>query len=252
VRPPAQPYDAIAPAYDLLTAGHPHDAWLARVEALAVAHGLSGRRVLDVACGTGKSFAPLLQRGYVVIACDASSAMVARARARAAGRARVEVADMRALPALGPADLVTCLDDALCHLLSAQDVVAALEGIRRNLAPRGLAVFDIALPSAYAGAADAIADDERHVVLWRAPAGSQSAVEVEVRVDVFTARPDGLYERARLVQRHRRHTVAEIRRCAAAAGLVVRAVVGQQPGGVLCGDLDEARHRKALFVVSRR
>jgi len=250
VRPDAQSYDAIAPAYDLLTAGHAHEAWLARVEALALAHGLTGRRVLDVACGTGKSFSPLLQRGYVVIACDASPAMAARARRRADGRARVEVADMRALPDLGPADLVTCLDDALCHLLTAQEVVATLQGIRRNLAPGGLAVFDVALPSAYAGAADAIADDDRHVVLWRAPAGA--GMEVEVVVDVFTARPDGLYERARMVQRHRRHTVAEIRRCAAAAGLVVRTVVGQQAGGVLCPDLDEARHRKALFVLSRR
>ena len=104
MRPDAQAYDAIAPAYDLLTAGHAHEVWLARVEALALAHGLTGRRVLDVACGTGKSFAPLLQRGYVVIACDASPAMAARARVRADGRARVEVADMRALPDLGPAD----------------------------------------------------------------------------------------------------------------------------------------------------
>ena len=245
-----QPYDAIAGAYDLLTAGHQHEAWLARVEALALAHGLAGRRVLDVACGTGKSFAPLLQRGYVVIACDASPAMAARARARADGRAEVVVADMRDLPVLGAFDLVTCLDDALCHLLTAQDVLATLKGIRRNLAPGGLVVFDIALPAAYAKAADAIAGDDRHVVLWRAPAGD--GIEVEVVVDVFTARPDGLYERARMVQRHRRHTVAEIRDLAGRAGLEVRAVVGQEAGGVLCAGLDEARHRKAMFVVSGR
>jgi SAM-dependent methyltransferase len=244
------PYDAIADAYDLLTAGHPHDAWLARIEALALDHGLAGRRVLDVACGTGKSFAPLLQRGYVVIGCDASPAMADRARARADGRAEVRVEDMRALPVLGRFDLVTCLDDALCHLLTAQDVLAALQGIVRNLAPAGLAVFDVALPAAYAGAADAIADDDRHVVLWRAP--DAAGVEVEVVVDVFTARPDGLYERARMVQRHRRHTVAEIRALADRAGLAVRAVVGQEAGGVLCPGLDEARHRKALFVLSRR
>ena len=219
------PYDAIADAYDLLTAGHAHDAWLARIETLALAQGLTGRRVLDVACGTGKSFAPLLQRGYVVIACDASPAMVARARVRAGGRAEVLVADMRTLPALGSFDLVTCLDDALCHLLTAQDMLAALQGIRRNLAPGGLLVFDVALPAAYAGAADAIAGDDRRVVLWRAPAGD--GIEAEIVVEVFTERPDGLYERA-------------------------RAVVGQEAGGVLCAGLDETRHRKAMFVLSRR
>ena len=66
--------------------------------------------VLDVACGTGKSFAPLLQRGYVVIACDASSGMMARARARTDGRAEVVTADVRHLPVLGAFDLVACLD----------------------------------------------------------------------------------------------------------------------------------------------
>jgi SAM-dependent methyltransferase len=243
------PYDPIAFAYDLLAPGHLHDLWLDRIERLALEYGLAGRRVLDVACGTGKSFAPLLQRGYAITACDVSPRMAALAQRRADGRARVFVADMRALPTLGPFDLITCLDDAVCHLLSAQDVLATLRGIRRNLAPSGLAVFDVALPQAYAGAADAIAGDDRRVVLWRAPEHHGS--EVEVLVDVFTERPDGLYERARLRQRHRRHAVGALRELAAQAGLTVLAVRGQQAGGVLCPDLDEARHRKALFVLTR-
>jgi SAM-dependent methyltransferase len=155
-----QRYDAIAGAYDLRTAGHPHEAWLLRVEALALAHGLAGRRVLDVACGTGKRLAPLLQRGYVVIAWDASSAMVARARARAGGRAKVVVADVRHLPVLGAFDLVTCLGDVLCHLLTAQDALAALEGsgaISRPATSR--------CPRPVRRPPDAIAGDDRHVVL---------------------------------------------------------------------------------------
>src|SRR5688500_19119565 len=111
-------YDAIAPGYDLLTAGYAHELWLAALEALAMDHGLRGRRVLDVACGTGKSFLPLLDRGYAVTACDVSAAMAARAQAKAGDRARVLVADMRALPLLGAFDLVTCLDDAPNHLRS--------------------------------------------------------------------------------------------------------------------------------------
>ena len=36
------PYDVLAPAYDVLTAGHAHDAWLDGIERSATAHGLRG------------------------------------------------------------------------------------------------------------------------------------------------------------------------------------------------------------------
>src|SRR3954454_12293784 len=110
----AEAYDGLAPAYDAFTAGHEYECWLDYLEALAVEHGLPGRDLLDVGCGTGKSFLPMLERGYDVVACDLSPQMVARAREKMpTGAARVLVADMRELADLGAFDLVTCLDDAI-------------------------------------------------------------------------------------------------------------------------------------------
>src|SRR5215207_2306258 len=108
-------YDALAPVYDGLTAHHDHERWLAQLLDLACRHGLAGTRALDVACGTGKSFMPLVRRGWEVTACDLSPTMAARARRRARGHGvQVRVADMRRLPVLcAGADLVTCLDDAV-------------------------------------------------------------------------------------------------------------------------------------------
>ena len=246
-------YDVLAPAYDVLTAGHDHGAWLEAIEALALAHGLSGRRLLDVACGTGKSFEPLLRRGYAVTACDGSPAMAARARARAGGTARVLVADMRALPVLGEFDLVTCLDDAVNHLATPSDLLAALRGMRANLAPDGLLAFDVNLLSAYAGAIDAVIDAEGHVVLWRGARarGTRRGGTTEILVDLFSARPDGLWSRHTLRQAHRHYPLAEVRALAQAAGLRLLAVRGQQPGGVLSESVDESHDRKALLLLAR-
>src|SRR3954447_1087167 len=110
-------YDLLAPFYDLYTHDYPHAEWLGKIEAIALEHGLAGDRLLDVGCGTGKSFMPMLARGYRVTACDISPAMVERARAAGeASGAEVLLADARELPDLGPFDLAMALDDALNYL----------------------------------------------------------------------------------------------------------------------------------------
>src|SRR5215217_3727860 len=38
-------YEAVAPAYDLLTTGYAYDRWSREIEALASEHGLRGRRL---------------------------------------------------------------------------------------------------------------------------------------------------------------------------------------------------------------
>ena len=48
----------------------------------------SGHRLLDVACGTGKSFLPMLERGWEVTACDISPSMLELARAKAGDAGR--------------------------------------------------------------------------------------------------------------------------------------------------------------------
>jgi hypothetical protein len=80
---------------------------------------------------------------------------------------------MRALPALGQFDLVTCLDDALNHLLTEAELLAALSGVRRNLAPGGVAVWDVNTLAAYGGMfaeTHVIASGDTFVV-WEGKAG---------------------------------------------------------------------------------
>jgi SAM-dependent methyltransferase len=248
-------YEALAPAYDLLAAEYPHDRWLATIASLAREAGVSGRRALDVACGTGRSFVPLLDRGWDVAACDVSPAMVARARLAAAGRADVFVADMRRLDAIGEFDLITCLDDALNYVVEPDDVVAALEGFARNLAPDGLAVWDVnTLATLRRGfSSDWIRDGGDVVVTWHGrssddvPAGGV----FEAAVDVYTAAGDG-WSRSRGIHTQRHWPVATLGDLAGQAGLEVVRTLGQRSGVRLEPFAGEARHDKVLLLARRR
>ncbi|MGH2762668.1 MAG: class I SAM-dependent methyltransferase [Thermoleophilaceae bacterium] len=250
-------YEPLASAYDDFTAAYRHDRWLAALERLALEHGLSGRRVLDVACGTGKSFMPLLARGYQVTACDLSPSMVAVARERLGGDpARAFVADMRALPSVAAFDLVTCLDDAVNYLLTEDDLVRALASMRATLRPGGLLAFDVNTLRTYRTtfARDAVDDRRGRFFCWRGHASADAAPgQVHAAtLDVFTPAPEEGWRRvtSRHLQRH--HPLTDVRRSTGRAGLTLLAVRGQLPGAILEGEADEERHTKLVFLATRK
>jgi SAM-dependent methyltransferase len=247
-------YDDLAPDYDLLTAEYPYDRWLATLEALAREHGLRGRDVLDVACGTGKSFLPLLERGWRVVGCDISPAMLAVARTKAPS-ARLTHADMRALPRLGAFDLVTCLDDALNYLLEERELEAALAGIRDNLRPDGIAVWDVNALTQYreSFARDHTIDRDGVFLAWRGETAPslEPGGPAQATVDVFAPARDGLWERRSSVHRQRHWPEPTLRAVAARAGLEVLAVHGQHQGAVLEPHFDELVHTKAVYLAAQ-
>jgi SAM-dependent methyltransferase len=249
----ARAYAVLAPAYDLLTAEYEYGPWLAAIERIARAHGLAGRRLLDVGCGTGKSFLPLLERGFEVTACDISPEMVELARLKGGDRAEVHVADMRRLPVFGEFDLITCIDDAINHLLSPDEVADALTGMEENLAPGGILVFDVNTLAAYRQVPDVVVEDEHWLLRWRGDLAELSVPggEAEVVIDVFAHEGDGLWRRSVSRQRHRHHPIDELVELVEEAGLEVAAVLGQRPGAVLDAELDEEFHGKAVFIAKR-
>ena len=251
-RAPSAIYDLLAPVYDLLTVGYGHDHWLRELEALALEHGLAGRRLLDVACGTGSSFLPLLLAGYEVTACDLSSEMAARAAQRSRGRAVVHVADMRRLPDWGPFDLITCLDDSINHLTEPGDVVDALTGMRANLAPGGLLVFDVNAFAAYRAPGDHVIADEHRLVAWRGgPATLTAPGEAcEVVLDVFERVEGELWRHSSVRQPHRHYPLAQLLDLIGQAGLRVVATRGQRPGAVLDTVADEQVHTKIVVLAT--
>jgi SAM-dependent methyltransferase len=245
-------YDVLAPVYDGLTAHHDYERWLTQLLGLAHRHGLAGNRVLDVACGTGKSFMPLVRRGYDVTACDLSPAMVGLARRRARGHGvRVSVADMRRLPVLcDRADLVTCLDDAVNYLHDPAELRAGLAGMRENLRAGGLLVFDVNTLATYRSVfCEGVRwGDGAHRY---ASAGEPRRVEAgALFTTTLRAWRDGtLVAESRQVQRH--HGAAELERALRAADLEPLGLYGSAADGSHEVPPDEQRHVKFVAVARR-
>lgn len=138
-------YDEFAAGYHLL-----YPDWEASVARQGAAlDGLVRDRlgdrpatVLDCACGIGTQAIGLTALGHHVTGTDLSPAAAARATREAAGRGLrlpVAAADMRRLPFPDATfDVVVCADNALPHLLTADDVRAALTDMRRTLRSGGL------------------------------------------------------------------------------------------------------------------
>lgn len=246
-----QTYERMAPVYDALTAHHDYRDWLGNLLPAAEAHGLRGHRLLDVACGTGRSFEPLLDREWQIAGCDISEAMLERARVRANGQVELVVADMRRLPLLGEFDLVWALGDAVNNLLSPEDLTSAFRAMSRNMAPDGLLLFDtntlLAYRTFYVEPEVFEIDGQR--LRWRglASATTPPGAQVEGRIEMINERDE--VSRCLAVHHQRHFPPDEVLQALADAGLEAVGVYGHGYDARLQQPLDELLHTKAIFIA---
>lgn len=129
--------------YALLVAPYLHE--------LLQRHQLAGRKVIDIACGTGTLALLLAAEGYEVLGVDGSPDMLARAEAKTAnndlpGRVAFIHGDMRSLSELVPPaifDLATCTYDSLNYMLTEADLGACFVAAAHTLRPGGLYIADM-------------------------------------------------------------------------------------------------------------
>lgn len=247
-------YEAMAPVYDDFTAHHDYETWLDNLLPKLELHGIPpGKRLLDVACGTGKSFLPMLERGWSVTACDVSPKMVAIAREKVGAEVDLQVADMRQLPVFGEFDLVFCLDDAVNYLLSTEELVQALAGMRRNMGPDALLMFDANTLELYRTffAEETVVEHNGRRMIWtgttspEAKPGSIAEAILEVVQNGATAEqpiPPS-------VHRERHFPEPTVRAALEQAGLECLDVYGHHYDAIPRQPLDEIAHTKAIYIA---
>ncbi len=242
-------YESFAPIYDDFSYRNDYEMWFGFLLPELEKLGLKRGRLLDVACGTGRAFAPMVRRGWEITACDLSPAMIGRAIANAPEGVEIEVRDMRELPVYGEFELVWALNDPINYILDDDGLARALAAMAANLADDGLLVFDCNTSRNFLeffcpAEADEMSVDEWH---WRGLG--------EVEDGIYEAELSGAGVRSH-VHRERHWTVAEIRDALVAAGLEPLAALGQRERGEealrLSPDPDEGQDEKILHVARLR
>jgi SAM-dependent methyltransferase len=243
-----QAYDAYAPVYDDFNHRYLYERWTGRLLAKAEEAGLTGDRLLDVGCGTGLSFIPMLSRGWQVTACDISPAMLDVARAKVGDAATIVAADMRELPLLGQFDLIWAVNDAMNYLLTLAELESTLSSMGANLAPGGILMFDVNTLATYRTffSRELVVEQNGRRMTWHGLTSAAEVVPGSIHEACFEEQgePGSTH-----VHRQRHFTKEEMKAAIAAAGLLHLGVAGELDGD-LHHDLDEDVHTKAVYLMT--
>ncbi|WP_301109624.1 class I SAM-dependent methyltransferase [Sporosarcina sp.] len=137
-------YTEFAHIYDELMNDIPYDAYIELLD-LASA-GVSGKKVLDIGCGTGLLSAMLAKRGAQVTGVDLSSDMleVAAHRAESLGLdIQFKEQPMQQLEVEDKFDATVISIDSLNYVMSQTEVVETFNRIYHALAKDGVLLFDV-------------------------------------------------------------------------------------------------------------
>jgi SAM-dependent methyltransferase len=239
-------YDAFASIYDDFNHLNDYEMWLGMLLPELEKRGLKKGRLLDVGCGTGRAFEPMLRRGWQIQGCDLSTGMLAEARRKFGDTVPLEVADARELPVFGEFELVLALNDVVNYLTEDGDLERAFRGMRANLSADGMVLFDSNTLGLFR--TDFASGDSEGMSVgdwtWH---GMSHEIEpggtCEAHVSGGELEPH--------IHRERPHTADTVKSAMEAAGLEFVVALGQQEEEgevVLVDPPDEMRDHKIIYI----
>ncbi|HEX7304937.1 class I SAM-dependent methyltransferase [Lentzea sp.] len=137
-------YDLFAEGYTAVNETSLINAYYTRPAIVNLAGDVTGRRVLDAACGSGPIFRALRDKGAVVAGFDRSAKMVELARQRLGDDADLRVADITQPLPYADGAFDDCVAALVLHYL--EDWTAPLAELRRVLKPGGRLIVAVNHP----------------------------------------------------------------------------------------------------------
>ncbi|MFJ7927865.1 class I SAM-dependent DNA methyltransferase [Peribacillus sp. NPDC096448] len=245
-------YERFAYVYDELMKDAPYEKWLMILTAKLEQYGVGGRKVLDLACGTGEMTVELAQHGFEVTGVDLSDEMLLVANEKAV-KLGLSIPlfqqNMAELEGLGQFDCVTIFCDSLNYLRDEEDIVKTFSRVHEHLKDGGLFLFDIhsiyKMEEIFGDNTFAVNGEEVSYIWDCFPGEEPYSVEHDLS---FFVRDDesGLYDRFDELHYQRTYPVEQYKNWLEQAGFKVSEILA---------DLEEAplvkETERILFVASK-
>ncbi|MGE8206175.1 class I SAM-dependent DNA methyltransferase [Heyndrickxia sp. NPDC080065] len=139
-------YGEFAYIYDFLMRDVPYDKWLEFFFEKLKKYDVHGKKVMDLACGTGELSVRLAKTGFQVTGVDLSDDMLMVASEKASKEGlhlNLFQQNMCELEELGLYDVILVFCDSLNYLSSPKEVQETFKRIYSHLNEKGLFLFDV-------------------------------------------------------------------------------------------------------------
>ncbi len=193
-------YGPLAHWYDVLTADIPYEEFASFFERMFREKGRREiRTVLDMACGTGTLTCMLAERGYEMIAVDASEDMLSELCAKSENTGGVK--PLIICQPLDELDLYGTVDAAVCSLdginyIPKEELPEIFRRLHLFVEPDGMLMFDLNTPERLRSLDGELFADEAEglLCLWRAEFDEDEEC-LFYGMDIFSQIGSGLWRR---------------------------------------------------------
>ena len=248
-------YETLAAMYDVLMDDVDYQQWADYIDAMLQKHGCSGKRLLDLGCGTGNISIPLAQKGYQVTGVDLSAEMleVARAKSEAAGLAADwQQQDLTALQLVDEHgedmvfDAIIATFDVFNHLTEPEDLQMLFHTLNPLLADEGVLLFDVQTPyklQEYLGNNIFTLHREDIEYVWENHFDTENQI-CTMDITFFVRQENGLYRRETMNQEERVYDLNLLQMWLKYSDFEVEGVYGE-----LSEEAIEPQGLRAVFVA---